>query len=374
MPRAKIPMSLIGNTRARTSAFARRKAGLLKKADELSKLCDVPVAVVCAGGPDGGAPPVVWESREGVIERYRALPPEKREEHRHLNYVKAEFGKQKDKVARVRQGGPSALAKWSDALDGMALEEVLAVLGSIDAALLATAARRKELGLPEDDNADGDQLLGIAADGFDFEGMDGFDFEGEELVWDGVQPLATLNAEAMMPGVQYINGGSVGMGGNQNQFLQQQQMPGNGNNTNLSQFAWDAYQPNATAQAGYGNQFTTNGNYMDTQQCPQMQQVAGNVNAQQNDWLSLGMWGADESSRHAFAPGSSAYYMPTEHCAPCVGDNFTGAPGIAMGGNFVNANGNQYNTQGLSDEFQCPYTGQDFGLHYLSDVADGVQF
>ncbi|KAK3166304.1 hypothetical protein QOZ80_1AG0044090 [Eleusine coracana subsp. coracana] len=371
MPRAKIPMSLIGKTRARTSAFARRKAGLLKKADELSKLCDVPVAVVCAGGPDGGAPLVVWESREGVIERYRALPPEKREEHRHLNYVKAELGKQKDKVARVRQGGPPALAKWSDALDGMALEEVLAVLGSIDAALLATAERRKELGLPEDDNADGDdQLLGIAMDGFDFEDMD---YLAEELVWDGVQPLDALNAEAMMqpaPGVQYIDSGSVGMAGNQNQFLQQQQMPGNGNNTNLGQFAWDAYQPNATVHPGYGYQFTTNGNCMDTQQCSQMQQVPGNVNAQQNDWLSLGMWGADEASRHAFAPGRSAY-MSTEHCAPCVGDNFTGAPGI---GNFVNANGNQCNTQGLADEFQCPYTGQDFGLHYLSDVADGVQF
>lgn len=360
MPRFKISMSFIENTRARMSAFARRKVGLVKKADELSKLCDLPIALVIAG-PDGGGAPVVWESTEGVIDRYRALPPEKRQGHKHQSYAKAKLGKERATLARVRQGGPLPLKQWAQALKDKEDMSVEALLGSIDAALLATEERRKELGLPEDDNADGDQLLRIASDAFDLEDMDGL---AEEIMWDDAQPLP-LNTDLTQhaPGVQYINGGgSADMGGNQ--YLQLQ-MPGN---NNLGQFAWDGFQPNATVQPGYGHQFT-NGNYMymDTG-VSQMQQAPGNVN-QQNDWVSLGMWGTEASSCHAFAAGNS---VPAEHCNPCVGDNFTGTPGIGTGGNFMNANGNEHQTQCFADEFQ--YTGQDFGLHYLSDLEDGVQF
>jgi hypothetical protein len=106
--------------------------------------------------------------------------------------------------------------------------------------------------------------------------------------------------------------------------------------------------------------------------CSQMQ-VPGNVNVQHNDWLSLGMCGADVSSCHAFAPGSAAY-TPTEHCNPCTGDNFSVAPGIDMDDNFMDADGNEYNTQCLAVTDGLQYSSQDFGLHYLGDLADGVHF
>ena len=77
MPRGKIQMSLIGDARDRAKAFARRKAGLVKKAKELTKLCDVDIALVVCAGPDGA--PAVWESDPSVvIDRYRRLPADKR--------------------------------------------------------------------------------------------------------------------------------------------------------------------------------------------------------------------------------------------------------------------------------------------------------
>jgi hypothetical protein len=83
---------------------------------------------VCGG-------PAVWVSKDGVIQKYCALPPEKRAEHTHLNHANGELGKLKNKLARVRQGGPLPLQQWSEALNRMTLEELL---GSIEAALLAT--------------------------------------------------------------------------------------------------------------------------------------------------------------------------------------------------------------------------------------------
>jgi hypothetical protein len=59
-------MSLIGDARDRAKAFARRKAGLVKKAQQLAKLCDVDVALVVCVGPISGAL-VVWESDPGVV-------------------------------------------------------------------------------------------------------------------------------------------------------------------------------------------------------------------------------------------------------------------------------------------------------------------
>ena len=74
-------------------------------------LCGADVALVVAPG-DGGAAADVWESREGVLARYRALGAEARARHTHRAYLDAELGKAEAKLARVRQGGPDALACW----------------------------------------------------------------------------------------------------------------------------------------------------------------------------------------------------------------------------------------------------------------------
>ncbi|KAM0833450.1 hypothetical protein ACQ4PT_064249 [Festuca glaucescens] len=78
MPRRKVEMRFIENARARAARYAKRSKGLQKKASELATLCGVPVALVCASAAGDGAPRLVWESEEGVLERYRAtaVPPE----------------------------------------------------------------------------------------------------------------------------------------------------------------------------------------------------------------------------------------------------------------------------------------------------------
>ncbi|KAG2605803.1 hypothetical protein PVAP13_4NG146405 [Panicum virgatum] len=63
--------------------FGKRKEELKQKAEELSVLCGVDVALVAAAAAagDGRAAADVWESREGVLARYRALGAEARAAH-----------------------------------------------------------------------------------------------------------------------------------------------------------------------------------------------------------------------------------------------------------------------------------------------------
>ncbi|CAO2206653.1 unnamed protein product [Urochloa humidicola] len=150
---------------APADAFAKRKKSLRKMAWELSMLCGVDVALAVV--EDGGDVPAVWESREGVLARYRALHPEVRARHAHRAYLEAELGKKEDKLARVRQDGAAGLRVRDDdaaldhLLDGAAAAtaaDARQLLDVIDAAIRAADARRAALGMP----ADGAVLEGIA--------------------------------------------------------------------------------------------------------------------------------------------------------------------------------------------------------------------
>ncbi|KAL6641292.1 hypothetical protein ACP70R_019473 [Stipagrostis hirtigluma subsp. patula] len=357
MARRRMPMTLIGNARARARTFAQRKEGLKKKAHELATLCGVDVAVVCAGpGCGGGGAPEVWASREGVIERYRALPAEERVRHTHLGYAEGELGKERAKLARVRQAGPDALPPWDAALDGMSLEEVRAVLASVDAAIRATAERRNALGfLPGGAGAGADdgQLQHVVPLGDEFEDMESW---VQELMGvDGTSLNAHMVAQPARA-AQHINR-DVDMDGDQWQL----QMPGNGDGD----------------QCG-------DGSYVDMD-CYQMP-VPGNTSAH-DGWLNLAMWGADESSPDAVVPvgypsldiAANPLCTPAKHLDMGIGGNFTGAPAMGMGGCFMDANGYEYGTPCLAGDFQCPDldASQRFGLeqlHYLSDVVDGTLF
>ncbi|PUZ53340.1 hypothetical protein GQ55_5G044900 [Panicum hallii var. hallii] len=380
MPRRKIQMALIDKAGSRTRTFKGRKEGLKKKARELSVLCGVDVAVVCAG-PGGGAPDV-WEfGSAGVLGRYRRLPADKRAKHTHLNYLNIELGKvrkAKAKLAKERQEGPKKLASPGAALlKGMNLEELL---GSIDAALLATAQRRKALGMP-----DGGQLgqgAPLVGDGLD----DDMEAWIDELTWHGVEqnPLdASMTMQPAASGGPYINGGSLDMGGNQ--YLQQ--MGGNGENGHGQQ-PWDAYQLHNTVVScpDYGFHYTdSNCSYSGMAGCPQMP-VPSNAIAYDGCWFDQAMWGAHESPRDAVVPAEYYHpslditcnpaYMPPEHSGMGAGDYFTGVSAIGLdGGGFMDASGHGYGTQCLADYFQCPDATQQYGdepLHYLSDVADGI--
>ncbi|KAJ1283671.1 hypothetical protein BS78_03G146500 [Paspalum vaginatum] len=180
MGRRKVSMGLIPGRAARISRFAKRKAGLKKKAEELSILCGVDVALVVAA-PDGdgdGSPSAaaadVWESRAGVLARYRALSPEVRARHTHRAYLDAELGKEEAKLARLRQAGPAGLDRWDKALDaGVATaDEARKLLGALDAAIRAADDRRAALGMPPMDGDDGGCGAGVALEGVAPLGLD----------------------------------------------------------------------------------------------------------------------------------------------------------------------------------------------------------
>ncbi|XP_037457181.1 uncharacterized protein LOC119328269 [Triticum dicoccoides] len=150
MTRGKVEMRLVESARGRAATCGRRTKGLQNKARELATLCAVPVALVCLAA-GAGAPPLVWESEEGVLERYRrAVPPEVRAQHTHRGYLEAELGKERAKLARVRHGCPAALADWDPALNDVTLDQARELLEAIDAALRAAGDRMEALGVPAD--------------------------------------------------------------------------------------------------------------------------------------------------------------------------------------------------------------------------------
>ncbi|VAI89222.1 unnamed protein product [Triticum turgidum subsp. durum] len=162
MTRGKIAMRLVESARGRAATCGRRTKGLQNKAKELATLCAVPVALVCLAG--AGAPPLVWESEEGVVERYRrAVPPEARAQHTHRGYLEAELGKERAKLARVRHGCPAALADWDAALNDVTLAGARELLDAIDAALRAAGDRMEALGLHAD-GSHGEQVAPDASD------------------------------------------------------------------------------------------------------------------------------------------------------------------------------------------------------------------
>ncbi|CAL4956939.1 unnamed protein product [Urochloa decumbens] len=343
MGRRKVSMGLIPNRRVRVGTFGKRKEGLKKKAEELSVLCGVDVALVVAAGDDdaaAGAAPDVWESKEGVLARYRALGADARARHTHRAYLEAELGKGEAKLARVRQGGPDGLARWDRALDGVATaEDARSLLDAIDAAMRATEERRRKLGMPDDDGGEDGGGAGVVLEGvapLNFAagagaaaGAVGDDYllqvptggdNGGQAMWgcrNGFQFPQGGAANVQQAGYgfhqQCINtgGGGAGMDG----YHHLQMAPGMYGNT-------DTYQ-----QHGYGFQYFGGGAPSGYQQ---MQQQQPN--------LSM-MWGADDEQRRAM--------VPLEYPSADAGLNYAadtpaghgGGGSLAMGagGNFVHS-------------------------------------
>ncbi|XP_044336183.1 uncharacterized protein [Triticum aestivum] len=123
MPRGKTPTGLIENERRRTSSPC------------------------SAASPSPSSAPTVVESEEGVLARYRALPAVRRVGHAHRGYLEGLLVKERTKLARVRHGGPDALAAPHVELGRMTLDELRELLGAVDAAMAAAAGRRRALGL-----------------------------------------------------------------------------------------------------------------------------------------------------------------------------------------------------------------------------------
>uniref|UniRef100_A0ACD6AA20 Uncharacterized protein n=1 Tax=Avena sativa TaxID=4498 RepID=A0ACD6AA20_AVESA len=170
--RRKTAMRLIENARERAARYAKRTKGLQKMASELATLCAAPVALVCAPAPGSAGARLVWESQEGVLDRYRAaaVPPDTRARHTHTHrsYLEAELGKEKAKLAKARRGDcPGALPDWDAALNDMTLDEARELLETIDATLRAAGDRMVSLGLPADGRVELEQVAAPGDDAFD---------------------------------------------------------------------------------------------------------------------------------------------------------------------------------------------------------------
>ncbi|CAO2168974.1 unnamed protein product [Urochloa humidicola] len=200
--------------------FAKRKKCLRTMAWELSVLCGVDVAlVISTADGDAGGKEDAWESREGVMARYRALPPETRARHTHLAYLEEKLGKEVAKLARVRRGGPVVLRDAALDLDGVAstAEDARRLL---DASIRAVDVRRAALGMPAHGGGDGGVLVhegvapvssapGVVVDGGDYHHhlpQHGGDADGHDAFWDNdgggfqFQPFTCGAAGDVQPG------------------------------------------------------------------------------------------------------------------------------------------------------------------------------
>ncbi|KAK3156996.1 hypothetical protein QOZ80_2AG0114840 [Eleusine coracana subsp. coracana] len=278
MPRRKVSMGLIPNRRVRANTFGKRKQGLKKKASELSTLCGVRVALVCADG--SGAAVDVWESAPGVLDAYREVPPEERAKHTHRAYAEAELRKAEAKLVRVRQEGPPALAPWDAAVYALSPDEAQRRLDAVEEALRAVGARRAALGMPDDDDDGGGDgwPVGFAAapsgasdangladpstfDGSNVLSLDGYmvcaqgnNANEQQVVWDnGFDPCSAAMNCWQQPGYAFQQ---CAADGDVYQLQMADMYGANGNST--GRFPWGAFHPATNAVAmtdpttGYG--------------------------------------------------------------------------------------------------------------------------
>ncbi|KAF7110219.1 hypothetical protein CFC21_110358 [Triticum aestivum] len=347
MARRKVPMRLIEKARARAETHARRTKGLQKKASELATLCAVPVALVCAAG--AGAPPLVWESEEGVLERYRrAVPAETRARHTHRSYMETELGKERAKLARTRHGCPGALADWDAALNDMTLEEARGLLETIDAALQATGDRMEALGIP--------------ADG-------------------GHGPLEGSSHEALMP-QQLGQGGGNHMEAAGFQQLQMVPFHAGSNEGLLEQFSWD--DPFRTQSGCVGGNYSGGGDAM----LSQGHANAGyNYSAGGDEMLTLGLANVDNSYSGGGDKMLASGFANSDYNYSAGGDemltlglanadyNYSAGGHKMLPSGFANAD---YNYSGSGDEMLTPgfgnadYNWADLTMWATDELCDAV--
>ncbi|KAF7103054.1 hypothetical protein CFC21_104087 [Triticum aestivum] len=335
MPCRKVPMRLIEKALARAETHARRTKGLQKKASELATLCAVPVALVCSAG--AGAPPLVWESEEGVLERYRrAVPAETRARHTHRCYMETELGKERAKLARTRHGCPGALADWDAALNDMTLEEARGLLETIDTVLRATGDRMEALGIP--------------ADG-------------------GHGPLQGSSHGALMPQKLGHGGGNpVDMDAAGFQQLQMVSFHAGNNEGLLEQFSWD--DPFQT-QPGCGGFQCVGGNYSaggDAMLSPGVANADYNYSAGGDEMLTLDLANAD----YNYSAGGDE--MLTLGLAN-ADYNYSGGSDEMLAPAFVNAD---YNNSSSGGEMLAPgfgnadYDWTDLTMWANDELCDAV--
>ena len=65
MERVKLKIKKLGNTNGRQATFGKRKNGILKKAHELSILCDIDLLLLMFS--PGGKPSMLWYTKQAYL-------------------------------------------------------------------------------------------------------------------------------------------------------------------------------------------------------------------------------------------------------------------------------------------------------------------
>ncbi|OWM84748.1 developmental protein SEPALLATA 2-like [Punica granatum] len=135
MGRGKLVLRFIANDRSRKMTFKKRKEGLLKKAEELSILCDIDTCVVIhSPDDDSGRGPAVWphdpEKVKQVIDRYFDESVDRRKRHAtglREFYMRRKQNLEKE-LGKVRPTNWAAKFPVSDELlNGLSQDELLSL-------------------------------------------------------------------------------------------------------------------------------------------------------------------------------------------------------------------------------------------------------
>uniref|UniRef100_A0ACD5W683 Uncharacterized protein n=1 Tax=Avena sativa TaxID=4498 RepID=A0ACD5W683_AVESA len=155
----KVKIEYIEDNKKRKAALRKRLPIVLKKARELSVMCDVPVAVI-AYCP-GESQPVVWPSPEAVsdvLRKYRDLPDLDccKNNLKSTEYLKQINGKLRAKLSNVQRQIrdqeiklvlSDSIAGRRKSLDDLPIEMVTSVGSRVDDKLQAVMARLQQLRL-----------------------------------------------------------------------------------------------------------------------------------------------------------------------------------------------------------------------------------
>ncbi|KAG6694247.1 hypothetical protein I3842_09G039100 [Carya illinoinensis] len=145
MGRGKIEIKKIENLNSRQVTFSKRRSGLLKKAKELSVLCDAEVAVIIFSST-GKLYEFSSNSMEHILSRYsRSLEvdyPEHPSREHAAEQVQDDMNALKDELAKLRLGYMRMLGKE---LDGLNFNELQDLEDQLSEGVLSVKDKKEEV-------------------------------------------------------------------------------------------------------------------------------------------------------------------------------------------------------------------------------------
>ncbi|KAF5737683.1 agamous-like MADS-box protein AGL18 [Tripterygium wilfordii] len=142
MGRGKIEIKKIENLNSRQVTFSKRRNGLLKKARELSVLCDAEVAVIIFSGT-GKLYEYSSTSMEHTLARYgNGLDLEFHEHHVDDNGVESDMNAMREEIERLHL---SCLQMMGKELDGLTLKELQNIENQLNEGILSVKHKKEQL-------------------------------------------------------------------------------------------------------------------------------------------------------------------------------------------------------------------------------------